>query len=133
MGLNPDVGLAGYSQSTQKIITIGLGQTTHTEIADMGKNYAFIVLTCENLAGFPVGGDLTFKAAIFAPTPAHLAPVFPPGDPSGPLALGLLSAGGMYMAIEALSFARFFKLTLSAVATAEIVLTLTGFDGATGG
>lgn len=115
---------AGFGRSNPQTYTILSGQTS-SERVDLGRPYAFIIITCENMGGI-ASGNLFLNVSPEESIPLHR--VYEQNSATA-WNSGTLPTSGTYYALITHAFgARFVQIVLSTAADADITFRVWGYD-----
>jgi len=115
---------AGFGRSNPQTYTILSGQTS-SERVDLGRPYAFIIITCENMGGI-ASGNLFLNVLPEESIPLHR--VYEQNSATAWNSGTLPTSGTYYTLITHAFGARFVQIVLSVAADADITFKVWGYD-----
>lgn len=120
----PDIK-EGYGRSARHTFTIGSGADgSAVDAIDLGRNYAFIVIECEDASGIDSATTLALAAGdeadatlldVWASTGKWASPTLP-------------TSGTFRLVVDEAAFAQLVRVVLSKVSIDDVVLYIYGFD-----
>ncbi len=119
----------GYGRSDRQTFTIPNGADGSAVAAvDLGRNYSFVVVSCDNASGIPADTFLTAEAA--DDDSGALNPLYFQDGVAEWESGALPTSGGFRFWLSQAFGVQRLRLILSANATASVTLHIYGFDGA---
>jgi hypothetical protein len=115
----------GFGRSDAKVYTIPSGATS-TERVDLGRNYAFIVITCEDASN--IASDTTMSFAVSPELEIPLLTVLTKDTAEAFVTENLPTSGTFYLMVPNVFGARFVQPILGTVTDGIVVLKVWGFD-----
>lgn len=116
----------GFGRSEPKSYTLTTGQTS-TERIDLGRPYAFILITCENMGGINTGCALRLNVSPDEGIP--MLNMYEQNEPATLWSKGSLPTSGTWSCLITHAFgARFVQPVLTVAADATITFKVWGFD-----
>ena len=115
----------GFGRSDAKVYTVPSGGTL-TERVDLGRNYAFIVITCEDASDIAAGTGMSFNVSPEEGIP--LLTVLTKDTGAAFLTEDLPVSGTFYLMVPNVFGARFVQPVLDTVTDGEVILKVWGYD-----
>lgn len=117
----------GYGRSNAATFTIPSGATgAAVAPVDLGRNYTFLLLRCEDCVGIPASTKLSVQVGEDS---ADTLCTLGADDGSAWQSANLPTSGSIRFWVAPAAFAQRLRLVLSQNATANVVWTVYGFDG----
>ena len=119
---------AGLDRSDKKTFTIGSGATgSAVTPIDLGRPYAFIVVSCDLATGIAAATTMTAQAA--ADSTGTVKPVYQQNMLAVWTSGTLPTSGGFRFVLPAAAFSQQLRFVLSQNSTGAVAIDVYGYDG----
>ncbi len=116
----------GFLGSSVKLYTIGNGTDGSAAEKDLGRNYAFLRIRCEDCSNIPDSTTLSLWTKV-NPTDAFCE-LYEINDPSTKWSKGVPTTGTLDFVVSHAFGTKYIRLDLSANVVGDVVFQIYGFD-----